>query len=139
MPRIPFLPPDVAPAAPPLLSEAALCDALEISVDTLTLYLSQGMPAAQTVPALAFRFDDCWAWHQYHGARVASGVDPAVLEAPVSLQHVLLWMAAQESELVPEVSGDYVMVPLRHDHPRRVAQLQLACAGLPARSAAFHH
>jgi hypothetical protein len=124
--------PTVLSTVPTMVTGEELAEYLGVSAATIATLTDFGMPPADASPDPRYHLGDCFVWFrlfQFHGIH---GVHGTGAERHVDYQHALLWSTYHEIALFPDMARDFAVVPLRHDHPRRLAQLRVACDGLPA-------
>jgi hypothetical protein len=124
--------PAVVSDPPTLITGDELAVYLGVPVATIGTLTDCGMPVAEPGPVPRYRLGDCFVWFRLFQFHAISGAHGSVLERHVDYQHALLWSTYHEIALLPELAADFVVVPMRHDHPRRLEQLRLACDGLPS-------
>jgi hypothetical protein len=115
------------------ISQRDLAFILGVDVRTIANYAKRGMPVAIEKPRPQYRYADCTAWTAYFRHFVEEFQRHNRTATPphyLPFRDALNWLLQREATLQDE-GNEYVVVPLRHDHPRRAALLQEAAAGLP--------
>lgn len=118
----------------PLMTQREIAEAFDVDERTIRNWVSRGMPVEVETPRPLYRFGTCWVWKAYLNWQTAQYQTNRHFEPlrRFTYQHALAWWMPRELAEWPDGGNEFVVVPLRHDHPRRAEQLEIACAGLQA-------
>jgi len=120
--------------APYLVDTRKIAAYLDVDVRTIANYAGRGMPVAVAKPRPQYHLATCLAFAAYlaHLSRVFNATRGAPPPKRINMLDAWNWRLLLEASAAPDCGNEYIVVPLRHDHPGRAQMLKDACAGLPA-------
>jgi hypothetical protein len=114
------------------MTQQELAEALGVEQRSIRNHVARGMPVESETPRPLYRFGHCWVWHAYLTWQTAEYQRNRHFQPlqRFSYQTALSWWLPRQHAERPQDGNDFVVVPLRRDHPRRADQLQVAREGL---------